>query len=138
MKSSKGGKTETSPKLEREGDVPLSSREEALAFVPVKNQEIEQTRLESGDVILEYPATVRPFILKIMRRMGRKDPPIHKKKLQLDVLGTATWDMIDGERTVGQLVRTFADQYSLLPKEAETAVTQFIRELGKRGLIGLR
>ncbi len=122
---------------DKKQETALISREEALAVVPMKNRDVVETRLESGDVVLEYPVTVRPFIAGIMKRIGRKAPPVQIKRIQLDALGTATWDMIDGEKSVGRLIKAFAGQYRLHPKEAETSVTQFIRELGKRGLIGL-
>ena len=113
------------------------TREEAFSYVPVKSRDVVETRLESGDVVLEYPTTVKPLIAGIMKKMGRKAPPVHKKKIQLDTLGTAAWDLIDGQRTVGRLIKTFTEQYRLHPREAETSITQFIRELGRRGLIGL-
>ncbi|MBI9077603.1 MAG: PqqD family protein [Desulfatibacillum sp.] len=137
MKSSDSVKKAKAGALEKGRNNSVSSREDAFAYVPVKNRDVVETRLESGDLILEYPATVRPFVAKIMKGIGRKAPPVYTKRLQLDTLGTATWDMIDGKRTVGRLVKIFAEQYRLHPKEAETSVTQFIRELGRRGLIGL-
>jgi hypothetical protein len=39
---------------------------------------------------------------------------------------------------VRQLIDTFARTHQLEPREAEVAVTQFLRELGRRGLIGMR
>jgi hypothetical protein len=60
------------------------------------------------------------------------------KKFQLDELGTAVWNLMDGKRSVRQLVKIFAGTHRLEPREAEVSVTQFIRELGRRGLIGMR
>lgn len=60
------------------------------------------------------------------------------KKLQLDKLGSTVWDMLDGKRTVGEVIQSFISIQRLHPKEAAVAVTLFLRELGKRGLIGLR
>jgi hypothetical protein len=36
------------------------------------------------------------------------------------------------------MIQTFAETHRLENREAEVSVTQFIRELGKRGLLGLR
>jgi hypothetical protein len=58
--------------------------------------------------------------------------------LQLDALGTAVWELLDGRRSVQQIIERFADTYSLHAKEAEVSVSQFLRELGRRELIGLR
>lgn len=60
------------------------------------------------------------------------------KKLQLDALGTEVWDLIDGRRSVRKIIQRFAETHRLHPREAEVSVTRFLRELGKRGLIGLQ
>jgi hypothetical protein len=114
------------------------TRSEALAYKPVKNQDVSETRLETGEVVIEYPMTVRPLIAAVARRLGKSQDLTQTKKLQLDVLGTSVWDLIDGQHTVRRMINIFADTHRLEKKEAEISVTQFIRELGKRGLLGLR
>ena len=113
-------------------------RTDALQFTPVKNIDVTAVRLESGVVLLSYPMKFRPWFGAIIRRMGRESNKTWTKKVELDDLGTAVWDLIDGKLTVGQLIEKFAGKYQLHAKEAEVAVTQFLRELGKRGLIGLK
>jgi hypothetical protein len=114
------------------------TREWALKCTPVKNTQIKEKRLETGEVLLAYPIKTRPWIASIIRRFGGPGSEIHIKRLQLDRLGTSVWDLMDGRRSVRQIVRRFASQYQLNAKEAEVAVTQFLRTLGKRGLIGLK
>ena len=115
------------------------SRAKALAYKPVKSRDISETRLETGKVVLEYPLTVRPLIAAVAKRLGRSQDLVQQtKKLQLDALGTSVWDLIDGKRSVGSMIQTFAETHRLENREAEVSVTQFIRELGKRGLLGLR
>ena len=63
---------------------------------------------------------------------------LDQERLQLDNLGTEVWKMIDGKRTVRDIVDAFAETHQLEGREAEMAVTQFLRDLGKRGLIGLQ
>ncbi len=114
------------------------TRSEALKFTPVKSTLIQENRLETGEVILTYPAVIRPWIDRIVKRFGGKENKAIKKKLQLDELGTAVWEQINGERSVRQVIQWFAKKYQLHNKEAEVSVSRFIRELGKRGLIGLK
>ena len=114
------------------------SRAEALNSTPVKSNKIEESRLESGVVRLTYPMKTRPWVGDLMRRFGRDEPQVQFKKVELDELGTAVWDLIDGSRSVRQIVREFGAAYQLQAKEAEVAVTSFLRDLGKRGLIGLK
>ena len=83
------------------------SRAHALAYTPVKSIQIKEVRLETGEVLIEYPTSVRPLIAAVAKRLG-------------------------------EIVTIFAETHRLENREAEISVTQFIRELGRRGLIGLR
>ena len=115
------------------------SRAKALAYKPVKSRHISETRLETGKVVLEYPLTVRPLIAAVAKRLGRSQDLVQQiKKLQLDALGTSVWDLVDGSRSVRQIIQIFAETHRLENREAEVSVTRFIRELGQRGLLGLQ
>lgn len=114
------------------------TRTEALKFTPVKSGRVQETRLETGEIILTYPMDIRPWIDRIVKRFGGKEAKSVDKKLQLDELGTAVWEQINGERSVKQVIQWFAKRYQLHNKEAEVSVSRFLRELGKRGLIGLK
>jgi hypothetical protein len=117
---------------------PSISRAEALNRIPVKNSQISEKRLETGEIVIHYPITVRPLFAGLIKRFGGPEVQTQTKKLQLDELGTAVWDLVDGKRSVRQLVNTFAGMHRLEPREAEVSVTQFVRELGRRGLIAMR
>ena len=114
------------------------SRRVALKYTPVKNIEITEERLQSGEIVVHYPITLRPWFAGLAKRFGWTHDGIRPKPLQLDRLGTEVWELIDGRRSVSQIIQKFAQTYQLQHREAEVAVTQFIRELGKRGVIGLR
>lgn len=114
------------------------TRTEALKFIPVKNTRIQESRLETGEVLLTYPVDIRPWIDRLAKRFGREERKPIEKKLQLDELGTAVWEQINGERSVKQVIQWFAKKHQLHIKEAEVSVTSFLRELGKRGVIGLK
>ena len=114
------------------------TRLEALAYKPVTSTQITETRLETGEVVLEYPLAVRPLVAAVARRLGKSQQDmVQIKKLQLDVLGTSVWDLVDGKRSVRRMIQIFAETHRLEKREAEVSVTQFIRELGQRGLLGL-
>ena len=117
---------------------PHISRAEALDRIPVKNRQISENRLETGEVVISYPVTMRSPFAGLARRFGGAEVQTRMKKLQLDELGTSAWNLIDGERSVRQLIKMFAETHQLEAREAEVSVTQFIRELGRRGLIGMR
>jgi hypothetical protein len=117
---------------------PRLTRGEALNCTPVKNEHVRESRLESGELLILYPVTMPPWTAALARWIGAGKAPPRTGKLQLDLLGSAVWSMLDGRTPLRRLVAVFAEAHQLEPKEAEVAVTQFIRELGRRGLIGLR
>jgi Coenzyme PQQ synthesis protein D (PqqD) len=116
---------------------PKLTRNEALRCTPVKNRHAREQRLESGEIIIHYPLAVRTWLGVLGRwlKMGGGSP--RTAKLQLDLLGAAVWGMLDGKRPLHRIAQAFAAEHQLEPKEAEIAVAQFIRELGRRGLIAL-
>ena len=99
---------------------------------------IEESRLESGELLLTYPVTIRPWLAGLFRRLGAKSERTVLKKLQLDPLGTEVWELMDGNARVRDIIRRFASVHHLPQREAEVAVTRFLWDLGKRGLVGLR
>ena len=117
---------------------PRISRAEALDRIPVKSPQISENRLETGEVIIRYPVILRPFFAGLAKRFGGQEVQTQMKKLQLDELGTSVWNLMDGNRSVRQLVKMFAETHQLETREAEVSVTQFMRELGRRGLIAMR
>ena len=124
--------------FKKKSKAPSISRAEALDSIPVKSTQITEARLETGEVVISYPVAMRPFFAGLLKRFGGPQAQIQMKKLQLDELGTSVWDMINGKSSVRQLVEGFAKTHQLEAREAEVSVSQFVRELGRRGLIGLR
>ena len=117
---------------------PPLTKKAALKYRPIKSPEIKEKRLKSGEVMLTYYISVRPWMTKLAYRFGQKKVQNFEKKIQLDELGTTVWDMIDGNRSVQQIIEEFSAKYRVHLKEAEVAVTSFVKTLGKRELIGLR
>ncbi len=117
---------------------PGLTRETALQCVPVKNSAVREIRLENGLVRLCYPLPLKPWLAELRRRFGPPETAPPEKQIELDELGTLTWDLMDGTLRFSEIVRRFSRQTQAHPKEAEAAVAQFIRELGKRGIVGLK
>ena len=92
---------------------PLISRAEALKCTPVISAEVVADRLESGEVIIRYPVTIRPFFATWVKRFGGPGDYVQTKKLQLDELGSSVWDLLDGKRSVRQLIQIFAETHQL-------------------------
>lgn len=113
-------------------------RREALDCIPLRHPDIREEILENGDILIFYPLRMKAWISKILGKLGKIPPKPPLGKLQLDELGSAVWQQINGRQSVRQIIREFTRQYQLHPKEAEVSVTLFLRSLGKRGLIGMK
>jgi hypothetical protein len=114
------------------------TKHQALTLIPVKSIELTEITLDSGIIVIHYPVTMRPWMAKWIRRFKGSSPQTGSRKLQLDSLGTEVWGMINGKNTVWNIVDAFAETHQLEGREAEMAVTQFLRDLGKRGVIGMQ
>lgn len=114
------------------------TRSEALACRPVKNREVQEQKLADGDVLLICPLIIRPWLASLARGLGLRNRKPLTRKLRLDEMGTLVWTLVDGERTLGNMVDIVSHRYRLNRRETEVAMTTFLRELGRRGLIGFR
>jgi hypothetical protein len=112
------------------------TRGRALNCVPRKNTLVREERRSDGLIRLIYPMSSRPLITAMARKLGRS-PTTTFKKLDLDEMGTFVWEQIDGVRPVRGLVLEFVSRYGVHSREAEVAMSSFLRDLGRRGLIGL-
>jgi hypothetical protein len=117
---------------------PVMTRGEALSCIPVTLTDVTVEQRADGGIFLVYPVRMRPWMEGWVRRLGGTTSRIPPKKIQLDEMGTAVWELLDGNRTVKDIIRIFAESYQLHLREAEVSVSLFLRELGRRGLILLR
>jgi hypothetical protein len=117
---------------------PQLSRTSALRCIPVRNPMVLENRLDSGEMLLSYPQTLKPWFAGILRRIKKESELRQMRKLQLDILGTGVWELVDGKSTVMEIIDSFAGLHQLYHKEAEISVIQFLRELGRRGIIGMK
>jgi Coenzyme PQQ synthesis protein D (PqqD) len=114
------------------------SRTDALCCIPIRNPMVVESRMDSGEMLLSYTETLKPWFAGILRRMKKTSEIRRTRKLQLDILGTGVWDLVDGKSTVMEIIDSFAGIHQLYHKEAEVSVIQFLRELGRRGIVGMK
>jgi hypothetical protein len=115
---------------------PQLTKAEALAYIPVKNPEVQESR-QGGCALLSYRLPVNPLVRGLGNLLSKRAPDDCLKKLELDVMGTHVWDAINGSRTVAQLTVDFVEKFHITHSEAEASVSAFLRELGRRQLIAL-
>ena len=111
------------------------TKDESLAAVPVPSGDVAVQLTEEGLVRLGYPVRLHPWLARMLPRNAVAGA---RRTIELDGMGSFVWTHIDGERTVAGLAELVVGRYACLPVEAEAAVAEFLRQLGRRGIIGLR
>ncbi len=53
----------------------------------------------------------------------------------LNETGTRIWELIDGKRSVGEIIAKILEEYEIGEKEAEKEVVSFINKLSRKNLI---
>jgi len=53
----------------------------------------------------------------------------------LDGVGPRVWELIDGQRTVGEIVATIVDEYDVETATAEADVAEFLSQLESLGAV---
>ncbi len=114
---------------------PQLTKDEALAAVPMPSGDVAVQLTGGGLVRLSYPVRLPPWLVRLL---PRKAAAATRRTVELDGMGSFVWSHIDGKRSVAGLAELVVARYACLPVEAENAVAEFLRQLGRRGIIGIR
>ena len=112
---------------------PVLTRDQSLSAIPVRNQQIEEIRGEDGEVVLRVPRRKSWWVSIVTAVFYVPD----SKKVGLDELGSYVWNMLDGHTTVREIIDRFSEKYRLSRKEADVSVVEYLRQLARKGYIGL-
>jgi len=116
----------------RKKSKPLT-REQSLEAVPIKNEHVQETQTDSGEITLFVPVR-RVWWIRAMSKVLHVP---QGRRIALDELGSNVWKFIDGKANVGTIIKRFGEQYKLSRREAELSVVAYMKTLMKRGLIGM-
>lgn len=112
---------------------PKIEKKEALAIVPVRNPLVNWER-KGEEVHLDIPMR-DDMLAKVVKKIIRNIP--ETRQIALDEVGSAVWELCDGERDINGIVQAVSRDYKLTRREAEASVTMFLQTLAKKNLIGL-
>ena len=112
---------------------PKLDRREAMSARPVLNTLVKIERAADGNIVLQVPRPDNMMVRWVSRSFGL---PAYKK-VALDELGTFVIEHCNGEHTVRDIVDKFAKRFRLNRREAEVSMSTFLRDLGRRSIIGL-
>ena len=113
---------------------PVLTREQSMAAVPIRNPMLTVER-DDGDLEnLSIPRKEAWWVKLLVRVVYI---PKHRR-LALDRLGSTVWDLCDGQNTVRTVIDKFSKEYKLNRKEAEISMVTYLKQLAKKGIIGLQ
>ncbi len=117
--------------LKRKSPMPLS-RDQAFQARPVRNPSLKWRINEEEIVEVIVPRRKDWF----GRVMGFLFFVPESRPITLDEVGTRVWHLCDGEHTVEDLIQTLSDEYKLGRREVEASLTEYLKMLGKKGMVG--
>lgn len=113
---------------------PELDRQRSLSGVPVRNTGIivETDRKPADGMVL-------------INRVKRGDslwsrffsPSVIEQRLELDELGSFVFGLIDGRRSVAQIIDEFIQRYRVNRREAELCTVAFLRRLAQKRLVSI-
>lgn len=112
---------------------PSVPRATAMQLRPIRNGCVEWTRSADGEALLTVPRRDD----KIGRVVGGFFHMPESRGIQLDEVGAFVWSLCDGAHTVNSIIQKTSREYRMNRREAEVSVSQFLRMLSDRNLIGM-
>ena len=100
-----------------------------LEVIPCRNEHIKAER-EGETIVLSFPRFKRSWMSRYLLPKGMsKDIPV-----RLEEHGTAVWELIDGQRTVREIIEKLADHFE---REAgyESRISTYLTQFQKDGFI---
>ncbi len=108
-------------------------REDVFSAYPLRNQLVTWEEEPSGEISLVIPQKQKVWIRIVAKLFNIPD----KRVIVLDEVGAFVWKLCDGKNTIDIVIRRLRNEYSLTRKEAETSLLTYLRQLAKKGLIGI-
>lgn len=112
------------------GRDPAIDRRKSLKGVPVLNSGIKVVKDGARLKITAYTPRSSGF-------MGRFQPPVMKRNIKLDEIGSYVFGLIDGDRDTREIINRFIERYDTNRREAELSVIAFLKSLTQRGVISI-
>lgn len=111
---------------------PRLRSEQILGSRPVQNRNLRTEELEDGGLRLLAQRREDWWV----KLLGVVVPIPRERRIELDSVGKQVWELCDGEHTLREMIEEFQREHKLTRAEAEWSLRNYLRELGKRGLVG--
>jgi hypothetical protein len=111
---------------------PRLTVDQVLGSRPIRNPAVQVERIEGGGLKAKIGRRRDWWI----RALSAFLPIPRERLIELDAAGEQVWDLCDGEHTLKEMIRIFQEQHKLIRVEAEWSLRTYLKDLGKRGLVG--
>jgi len=119
-------------KREKRSEPPPIPLEVILASRPVRNPAVSWEKNEKGEVVITIKLEPsKPGLFSGFFREPKE------RKIILDAVGGFVWELMDGERTVSEIVERVSERFKLHRREAQASLLAYLQMLASRGLITL-
>jgi hypothetical protein len=115
----------------RRAMAPALTRAQATAARPIRNPALSWHENEHGFAVVTLSRR-RDLTGKVLASVFMVP---ESRPLVLDEVGTLVWKLCDGEHSFQDLVMALSREYSITQREAEVSMAEFMRLLGRRGMI---
>jgi hypothetical protein len=107
------------------------NRVQATAARPLRNPALAHHLNDEGYVVVTLPRRedTTGRLLSWVFMVPESRPIV------LDEIGTMIWGLCDGKHSFADLSVALAERYTITSREAEVSLAEFLRRLGKRGMI---
>ena len=111
---------------------PQLTKDDLLASRPVLNQAVKWYLSDDQVIQIDIPRREVWWISLLSKVIYTPE----KRTIALDEVGTAVWQMIERQQTVGSMIKQLAGQFKLNRREAEASLIAYLRTLAKKKLVG--
>lgn len=106
--------------------------EQVLGSRPFRNENLSVEETEGGGLRIAARRREDWWI----RLLNVVLPIPRERRIELDVVGRQVWELCDGEHTLRDMIEVFQEQHKLTRMEAEWSLRNYLKDLGKRHLVG--
>ena len=111
---------------------PRLTPEQVLGSRPVRAKGLKTEAIEDGGLRIFVERRSAWWV----RLLTLIFPIPGERQLELDLAGKQVWELCDGEHTLADMIAIFQERHKLTRSEAEWSLRTYLRDLGKRRLVG--
>ncbi len=111
---------------------PRLSPEQVLTSRPMRNEALKTEAIEGGGLRVHVSRSGRWWVWLLALAF----PIPRERVVELDAAGQQVWELCDGKNTLREIVEEFQRRHKLTRSEAEWSLRMYLKDLGKRGLVG--